>query len=391
MIRRHLKVVTLVFCAAIAALSIFVGMKIALTTYGDFHWESARLLLEGLDPYKFQFEGRTYDGVSVDATQAPSAVIWLAPWGLLPRLLANKIWALSNLVFTVVFFVFLWRSFRPFVGGYAYSLIICIVISGVSWRVLIANGQHLMFSLAYWMAAYWAAKSDCKWLSGVLMAVGLMKYTATVPLALIFLCRKEWLAMVVCASIHIVLSMLIGWHVGEDPIVMILESVRVAGCLTAAGDADIASVALSLGSLSVKEWALAGYVFYGLICLAACFMKGHDDLLRISVFAVLANVMFYHRVYDFVSLVFPLVLMARDWRCNDRPAKIAMYATIVAAAWTFYGCGILGTLRVPHNRQIIGYVIENVLLVALLLRMCYAAFPGSMSKLINYELSCKST
>lgn len=380
MIRRHWKVVTLVFFTAIAVLSVFVGMKIALTSYGDFHWESARLLLEGLDPYRFQFAGRTYDGVSVDATQAPSAVIWLAPWGLLPRLLANKIWAFSNLVFTAVFFVFLRKSFKPFVGSYAYSLIICIVISGVSWRVLIANGQHLMFSLAFWIAAYWAAKSNRKWLAGVLMAVGLMKYTATVPLSFIFLCRKEWLAIGVCAAIHIVLSALIGWHVGECPVVMILESIKVAGSLTAAGDADVASVVFSLGSVHVKEWALAGYVFYGLLCFALCFMKGHDDLLRISVFAVLANVMFYHRVYDLVTLVFPLVVMARDWRHKDWPTKIAMYATLVAVGWTFYVCGILGVLRIPHNRQLTGYIIENILLVALLLRMYHEAFTCCASK-----------
>ena len=373
MIGRHWKIVALAFFAAIAALSVFVGMKIALTSYGDFHWESARLLLEGLDPYKFQFDGRTYDGVSVDATQAPSTVIWLAPWGLLPRLLANKIWAFSNLVFTVMFFAFLRKSFRPFVGNYAYSLIICVVISGVSWRVLIANGQHLMFSLTFWIAAYWATRSDRKWLAGVLMAVGLMKYTATVPLAFIFLCRKEWLAIGVCAAIHIVLSALIGWHVGENPIVMIVESMRVAGGLTAAGDADIASVALSMGSACVKEWALVGYVFYGFLCFALCFIKGHDDLLRISVFAVLANVMFYHRVYDLVTLVFPLVLMVRDWDRKDWPTKIAMYATLVAVGWTFYVCGILGVLRLPHNRQLTGYIIENVLLVALLLRMRYEA------------------
>lgn len=200
------------------------------------------------------------------------------------------------------------------------------------------------------------------------MAVGIMKYTATIPLSFVFLYRKEWLTMSICAALHVILSVVIGLYVGESPIGMVAESMKLAGSLTAAGDADVASAALSLGSAHVREWAFVGYVFYGLLCFVPCFVKSKDDLLKISILAVIANVMFYHRVYDFVTLVFPFAVVLRDWCRRGWVAKFTRWATCVAIGWTFYACGILGVLHIPHNRQLMGFVLENALLVALLIQ-----------------------
>ena len=75
---------------ALAAVSVVQGFRNGLGLV-DFHWESAALFLRGENPYRWFFDGRLYDGVVVDATQAPSTIAFILPFGLMPHSLANTL------------------------------------------------------------------------------------------------------------------------------------------------------------------------------------------------------------------------------------------------------------------------------------------------------------
>ena len=361
----HGKNVVLIALLALAAVSLAVGFKNGLR-FVDFHWESAALFLRGENPYQWYFDGRFFQGTYVDATQAPSTIAFILPYGFFSHYVGNLLWGVSNLVFLAVFWFFVWRTFfadRP----YEALVLFAVFAMGDPCRVCIGNGQHALMSLAYFAAAYWAMeRKKSFWLVGFLMAGSLFKYTFAVPLAFIFLFRRQWRAMAVCAGIHIGLTLALGWWTHSNPVDLVLQSMKV-GSATAmgSGEADWASLAHWLGVADVGGIALVGYAVFGAVLFTLSFAGGKDSLLKLATFAVIANVMFYHSIYDFVTLVFPLIYVAlhrEDRAPLDRAIRYLTYANVVFAFFIHKIFFILqSSALIP-----IGFALEHALLACLI-------------------------
>lgn len=311
-----LGVVLVALLAALAVVSAVQGFRNGLE-WVDFHWESAALFLRGENPYQWFFDGRYFDGVVVDATQAPSTIAFILPFGLLPHGVANTLWDVANLFFTAAFLFFVHRLFfRPAAAASrAFWLFAALFLCGVPWRVGMGCGQHTMFSLAFFAAALWTMERRCHWtLVGALVSAALFKYTATAPLALVFVIRRQWKALGFALAIHLALTAALGWWTHTSPVELVLGSVRVGVALNPPGEADLAGLARWFGAADTWPWAFAGYVVFGAAILAFSARRfvrraerGAMELLfDLSVLALLANVFFYHRSYDFVTLAFPL-------------------------------------------------------------------------------------
>ena len=246
---------------ALAAVSVVQGFRNGLGLV-DFHWESAALFLRGENPYRWFFDGRLYDGVVVDATQAPSTIAFILPFGLMPHLLANTLWDISNLLFTAAFLFFVHRLFfRQASSSRAFFAFAVLFLCGVPWRVGMGCGQHTMFSLAFFAAALWAMERRLHWtLVGALISAALFKYTVTAPLALVFVIRRQWKAVGFAAVVHLALTAALGWWTHTSPVELVLGSIRVGATLNpAGGDADLAGLARWFGAADLWPWAFAGY------------------------------------------------------------------------------------------------------------------------------------
>lgn len=304
--------------AALALVSVVQGFRNGLELV-DFHWESAALFLQGENPYRWFIDGRLYDGVVVDATQAPSTIAFILPFGLLPHAFANTLWDVSNLLFTAAILFFVHQLFfRPAKSPRAFWAFVILFLCGVPWRVGMGCGQHAMFSLAFFAAALWAMERRLHWtLVGALISAALFKYTVTAPLALVFVIRRQWKAVGFAAVVHLALTAALGWWTHTSPVELVLGSIRVGAALNpAGGDADLAGLARWFGATGLWPWAFAGYAVFGAAILAFAARRfarrpaagdATSLMFDLSVLALLANVFFYHRCYDFVSLAFPLV------------------------------------------------------------------------------------
>ncbi len=331
----------LAVCAVVlvTAASVVQGFRNGLECV-DFHWESAALFLRGENPYRWFFEGRFYDGVIVDATQAPSTIAFILPFGLLPHSMANTLWDVCNLGFTVMFLLFMGRLFFSRAEGgveRGFFAFAALFLCGAPWRVGMGCGQHAMFSLAFFAAALLAVERRRHWLIvGALLSAALFKYTVTVPLAFIFVIRRQWKPLAVAAAIHVALTVVLGLWTGTDPITLVRQSIEVGVQLNpSGGDADLAGLASWFGVAEVWPWARAGYVLFGLAIVgySSCrlFSHGRDMLLDLSVFAVLADMVFYHRCYDLVSLAFPLAFCL----CNPLGRRTVLPWLLVVNAFFF--------------------------------------------------------
>lgn len=358
----------------IAASGMALGFRNGLCEF-DFQWDPAKVLVLGDNPYVYSLENRPvpYEGfVSKQigaANQLPSCLLLLAPWTMFPQLLANQIWDCCNLLFTAVFLLFLYKAFfenKPF--GNSFYWIVFILIAGSPLRILIGVGQHLMFSLAFFMPAYYYAEKKRFALSGVLLALSGFKYTTVAPLAFIFISRRWWRPIIVAAAIHIAATIGCGLYLSESPITLIRQSFQVSSALTACGNADIASLMASCGSADVKLWANAGYVVYGALLFALAFARRHDDTLLLSIFAVVSNVMFYHRAYDFVVLIFPCVYLMENWKRRDIVTQGIKFLVAANIIWSFFASQFLRFVDILAIDVPVCFALEHALLAMMLVQ-----------------------
>lgn len=358
--------------ALVALVSVAAGFRNGLN-FVDFQWVPAKILALGQDPYAYSLHSLRFDGCQVDANQVPSCLLLLWPLTLLPRMTANAVWDVLNLVFVGVFLFFCWRIwFAERFGVVLFSAFAMVLLAGTPCRVLVGNGQHLMFSLAFFLAAYYFAEKGRWCIAGALLAVSAFKYTTIAPMVFIFVARRLWRPLVLAAVLHLAATFFCGWWTGVSSVGLVLDSLKVGGMLTANGDADVASLAGFFGCADARILALVGYALGTIVLVLVCLRKSKDSLLLIAVLSVLSNIMFYHRVYDFVTLAFPLVLVMRDWKSREKIDWSVRVLTIVNVGYTFYFDRALSAVGVTGIRVPMTFALEHLLFVALLAKQIRA-------------------
>lgn len=305
----------------------------------DFQWDPAKILVRGENPYLYTLEGRTFMGQIVHGNQVPSCLLLLTPWTLIPIQFASKTWVASNLFFTCMCLFYIRRIWfaddirRPF--GFAF-VALALFSMGCTHNLL-SVGQHLLFSLAFFFAGYHYAQQGRTWLSGIMVAFSLFKYTTIFPLLLIFIVLRQYKPLIIAAAIHIALTVFAGIWTGYSPVVLILQSFEVSNkLLLGEGIGDIASVLHMCGVADYGSYAIYGYAFFSVLFLLVAFTGRKDPLLKLSIFAVGSNFMFYHRGYDLVVWIIPLIyatLLAdkRDWK-----SRVIVAITFACVAFCCY-------------------------------------------------------
>ena len=84
----------------------------------------------------------------------------------------------------------------------------------------------------------------------------------------------------------------------------------------------------------------------------------------------ISSIMFYHRIYDFVILIFPLILICRDWDSEYLIDKVIRIVTIANLVLVFYGFRILqlGVMVPRCCYNTIMFILTTLLLTALLFK-----------------------
>ncbi len=338
----------------------------------DFQWDPAKLLVMGDNPYVYSLEHRAvpYEGFMepyVESNQFPSCLLLLAPFTLMPQLAASYVWEMFNLGFTVVFLVFFWKMFF---AGTSFSKVFfwvpMLLLSGMPWRMLVGNGQHLMFSLAFFMPAVLCAKHGRHGLAGVLLALSAFKYTTIVPLAFIFVVRRWWKPIAIAMGIHAVATIGCGVWLGESPVALVVQSMKVGALLTGEGLSDLASLAKALGAVDIGTWANVGYCVFGAMLTVIAWVGCRDDLLLLSGLSVVSSVMFYHRAYDYVVLVFPLAYVLLHTDDASHPNRYVRWLVAANILWVFFLDKACGMLHLQIDTVVVTFTLEHALLAALL-------------------------
>mgnify|MGYP003580355708 CR=1 FL=1 len=97
----------------------------------------------------------TADGNSnaLAPSQAPSALMLLWPYQMLPWPAARIAWAVSNLIFSAGI---LWLAFRRFLPGrsiWLYAALASLFVISSQWRNIMNNAQRLLAGLFFFLLA----------------------------------------------------------------------------------------------------------------------------------------------------------------------------------------------------------------------------------------------
>jgi hypothetical protein len=312
---RFAGVALLMLLAGVSAAQGFRNAVVRPSGSQDFQWDAARLLLLGQNPYRATLERLPvptdrYMPDALAANQFPSALVLLWPYAAMPWGVAKVAWALSNLLFTGMLLYFGLRKFAPEMGLLGCVAIAAALLAGTPWRSLVGNGQHLLFSLAFFAWSVAAARDERHMRAGALLALSLLKYTTIVFLLPYFIYRRWFKPLVAAMVLHFAIHLGVAAYLGESPIALARQSVRVSMALQEQGYLDIAAILDRLGIGSAGAALAIALVLVGVATWLSIRAAAGNDMLVVSVLAFVSTVAVYHRPYDFVVLFFPLMYAA---------------------------------------------------------------------------------
>ena len=266
----------------------------------------------------------------MEANQFPSLLYILTPFTLLPYSAARILWVTTNLIATSVIIWLLKKTFMAGVNDRLYPVFVMLMLMGTPWRNQIGVGQHTLFAFAFFLAAVWVAgmaesmegagdvsvdapgdsrgshaavRAGSKALpytiaSGLLLSLCYLKYTVTAPLAIWFIYRKRYKEFAISLVPHVILTGVAAATLKSSYIDMLTKPLKVASALAGEGSIDIGAI---FGGAGI------GYLFTIIImifilAMAFALPEGEDELF-ISLAALLALVMTYHRTYDFFIMI----------------------------------------------------------------------------------------
>jgi hypothetical protein len=296
------------------------------------YWYASFSLREGSDPYAAHLQGRTPATAPARVTTLPSAPAVTAP--LLAAVLPFSWlpWAAAKWAWLIVALAAI--GFAPAVAiaaaerlGYSAGplrlTVHLLFYALLATRVALGNGQLVCPVIFLLMLAL---KITSPWLTGLTLGFALSKYSVAIPVAIVFLFRRDWIALAIAGLVQVSGVVALSLWSGSTPLSILTEYAAIARMHAAQSgyqfQSPVADAAMAAALLAIAWWRFSRRPYHVLAFLCA------GSLLVV-----------YHRVYDGVLLL---------------PAIIALVPLKRRPLWTAIGTAVaLLVLMLP------GSVVES--------------------------------
>lgn len=313
--RKAVRFACIALLAAMSLVSLIQGVRNAAEFSQDFQWDAVKTFTMRINPYD---ESLSPSGIldeygfdeyylQMEANQFPSLLMLLIPYTFMPPLTARYAWIISNLIFTAGIIFLLRKTFLKEADRDTFIAFMLLMIAGTPYRNQLGVGQHTLFAFFFFLLAVWfeemykGQRRSPVLFAGVVIClfVCYFKYTLTVPLCLYFVYKKRYPEIAVSAGMHVILTAVSAWWLGDNFINMIIKPLKVSSALAAEGGLDFGAL---LGG-SPLAYVLAFVVMAGLFVLALKLGNTDSDGELISVLVLWSLIITYHRTYDFFVIV----------------------------------------------------------------------------------------
>lgn len=309
--KKSIRNILLAVMILLAAVSLLQGVRNATTDSQDFQWDAMKVFSLKINPYDESVsmnptgivEELGYDKyyLQMEANQFPSLLMILLPFAPLSPLMARYVWIVCNILFTALIVLLLRKTFLKDMDGYWFNILSLLMIAGTPYRNQLGVGQHTLFAFCFFLiAVYYSEYKEKRNVVAVILALFIcyFKYTLTVPLVLYFVYKKRYKEIVISAFMHVILTFVSAWWLGDSFINMIIKPLKVSSNLSGEGSFDL--TVLFGGGLIAYVVALVVMIL--LLVIAIKLPDGFDSSL-ISLLALWSLIITYHRIYDFFVMI----------------------------------------------------------------------------------------
>lgn len=295
----------------LAAVSLAQGVRNAVRDSQDFQWDAMKVFSMRINPYDESASMNPTGIVSelgydeyylqMEANQFPSLLMLLLPFAPLEPLMARYIWIVCNVIFTAAIILLLRKTFLKEMDSYWFSILSLLMVAGTPYRNQIGVGQHTLFAFCFFLLAVYFSEYREK--SNTLVVIFALfvcyfKYTLTVPLVLYFIYKKKYKEIIISGALHVLLTFVGAWWLGDSFINMIIKPLKVASNLSGEGSFDLTVV---FGG-GIVAYIVALIVMIVLFFIALKLPEGYDSSFM-SLLVLWSMVITYHRIYDFFVMI----------------------------------------------------------------------------------------
>lgn len=312
---------------ALAALSAAQGCRTALETDGSIDLGmplKAAQLLQSQNPYSTILAGVTIPELSASQDnpfpmmpmQVPSVLMLFWPLTLLPWSTAKLAWLFANLGFTAGSLYLAIKRFVPSQTTRCYVLIASLLLISFPWRVAIGNGQHILAAMFFFLLSMELADRGRKIWAGIALALSFIKYSSALFLLPYFVWKREWQPVLVAFALHGAMTLGIALWLGENPLKLVAQALSAGSSVLASkGYLDVYAMANSLQL--PRPLATATTLLVTAATLWIAYHRRSDERRFVVLLCMWSLIAIYHRLYDFVILLIPLLIslqmLRREW------------------------------------------------------------------------------
>jgi len=318
--------IVIFFFLSIASLvSVLQGVKNGLKLSQDFgaRWITARVILQNENPYQMKLYDKLSDGVKelsknkrvfFNPQYLPSSILFIFPYSLMSFNNAVKAWIITNIIASglLVYIISLIAKTKTTYKN--YFLISLIFVCGTPFRVVLGNGQLSLVALTFFALSLYFMKTKKGVLSGLFLALSLLKYNLILPFILVFfILAKRWLPLIICSFIHCISHLWFCFLMKASPFLIVFDILKLNS-----KELEVKGYGLRSFLNRLNELINFGPTFYYLMAFSFLFMfilliilwikrrKDLDDIGWLSFMGIFTLLLPYHRIYDFVCLIFSL-------------------------------------------------------------------------------------
>jgi hypothetical protein len=275
----------------------------------DFVWKSLHLLLERRNPYEVYLH-EIQCGLSVEGppNYLIGGLLPMMPLGAFPEPVARWIWLALNVGFGSGMVWLLQKRYPLSAPTFCFAAM--AFLAATPLRIVLLNCQTSLYVIFLMLFAQRFA-STRPWLAGMFLAISLMKYSLTLPLAMWFGLKRERLPAAVWGIGWMFAFITIGaWWMKCGILDALLGPLRLTAAGAVAihyGAADLFSICHQAG---IRSLAIPGITALVLLAIFQfLLMARRENVVDGEILAFLAALscsIFFHLPYDYVILVIPL-------------------------------------------------------------------------------------
>jgi hypothetical protein len=318
-------------------LALVLMMGIGLVRLGYELW---RLLLDTCPPGAndlFTLYVRTHNwfsGAPFPSMYPPASypLFWLF-YGWLPLGAARWLWALTSAALLIGLAFFLIKAIESKIS---FASIFCVtfLLAIYPTAITIGNGQltlHVMYPLL--MGVLLAKQKERHWrtdlFASLLILFALVKPSITLPFLWIVLFASGSLRILMPVASGYAALTLFGFSFREEGWMGFLQSMKFhsSGIFTHRGYANLYAW---FGELDLEAWAFPVALVVFVTLGIWCYRHRHSDLwLQLGVAAIVARFWVYHRLYDDLLIILPMIALLRIARNGPQSDDSDMKAGIL--------------------------------------------------------------